>query len=634
MNLMFLFLLGFPTFPQQTLDSLSNLWLEHRIYEQSVIIPTKNNTYLGNTHPSFGARNEKPEREDIIIGDEPAETLLVQGPWIQVGNIFIINDGVLIFRRAQAMIDGNITAMNNGKILADSSYLLIYQRYMYERYIFTTDSVQFIAQQCTLNTNGYQFAMVVKGQAQLTLQDVFFHDWTATWLYNKGKATLRNINYTGEYIFADSSEGEFDLSHNLLAWFYYPNNSQISFTYPDTNFVCDFVFDENTPGVDNIDYRVSIDSCLGVKWGLLPQNGSNATILSSKLSFIGVMCEGNDSIQISGLVNNQYYSDYVVPLSDRYLRLTNTHLNTWTVYSADSSFVDLSNCIIGDFETWKRSFFVAHNFYLDGTGGGSAMIMDSSRAFISLSAINADVMTRSNSFLTISYSGMAWGSIKAADSSSMVLINTTFPENPIPYGWALVWVASISGPSYATAGSLVPIVGSSWIDRGPQQSDIDFDHYRLWWRELGDTLWNPVGSIQQVEVRRDTLDNWNTAGLEPGSYVLRLVLKDNMSDSVSAFKGIILEMAGVSEDDEEERLSKLFEVLSIGQRLIICYSPDVESEGLIDIYNVAGQKVAEFPIKSGEKVFWSAPCQGVFFVKLRTSYGTITAKAVILARNR
>ena len=221
-------------FPQQDIDSISTHSFRNRIDENPAVFSKNNHIYhTEHTLPVQPCIEiEEPTLLDIIIGDEPAETLLITGPWTHIGNIYIIGDGVLRFTHARSAITGNIVVMNTGKLLADSSFLGFEQECMYQHNILITDSAEMTVQACTTDFGGYSKGVVVRGESRYTLTNVFFNDWTATWLFDKGKANLRNINNAGEYLISDSSDVEFNQIDSLLIWFYYTDGCDISFTYP------------------------------------------------------------------------------------------------------------------------------------------------------------------------------------------------------------------------------------------------------------------------------------------------------------------------------------------------------------------------------------------------------------------
>jgi hypothetical protein len=108
-------------------------------------------------------------RDDIIIGDEPAETLDVSGYFYNDGDIIIINDGVLNIKNADFNLAGDIIMINQGKAIIDSSVLNFIQDYIYHHIIYVTDSASFSIENCTLLVSGYLQMIVMQNLIMLTI---------------------------------------------------------------------------------------------------------------------------------------------------------------------------------------------------------------------------------------------------------------------------------------------------------------------------------------------------------------------------------------------------------------------------------------------------------------------------------
>jgi hypothetical protein len=88
-------------------------------------------------------------------------------------------------------------------------------------------------------------------------------------------------------------------------------------------------------------------------------------------------------------------------------------------------------------------------------------------------------------------------------------------------------LAQITAPSASdrlTVGQTIQIVGSVWID--------DFARYTL---EVGSgdnpSTWTPITAAREQAVDRALLGVWNTTGLQPGRYRLRLRVSDSFENT-------------------------------------------------------------------------------------------------------
>ncbi|MCK4672560.1 T9SS type A sorting domain-containing protein [candidate division WOR-3 bacterium] len=559
-------------------------------------------------------------RDDIIIGDEPAETLDVSGYFYNDGDIIIINDGVLSIKNADFNLAGDIIMINQGKAIIDSSVLNFIQDYIYHHIIYVTDSASFSIENCTTSFNSYPFCISIEGTGEFIMNNVVNQDWITAGVAQNASVFLDNVGITGEWLFANDCYAEFNHVDNFLTWYFFHDSSVVDITFPDEDTIFGFYIDSTLSNVGGIGYHVEIDSSTDCMWATIPLKGSDVTINDSELRVTGLMFEGVDSFTVSGLVNNLFYPDYVLPIPDRNYHLINTSVQTWNLYPTDTAHVELSSSIFGELCGFSSSYSIIQNAFCDGTGGH---IEASSDAFVVvfLSSIAADVITKGRGWCFLGYCSMPWGNIWVTGSSVMILINTQFPEDPIVSDTSLAFVAAVTAPSNANTEDTVGVIGSAWIDTGPYHP-LDFDFYRLFYRALGESIWIPVGGEKFEEVRRDTLDYWNTVGLAPDIYEIKLVLKDNAGDSVEAMKQIRLRAVGIEEGISSYEGNCNIELQRIGPRLF--YITIHDSKADIRIYDILGRQIQKI---NASEIYWTAPSSGIFFLKDKN---TKTTKKIIV----
>jgi hypothetical protein len=552
-------------------------------------------------------RKDKPKlRADLVIGDTPAETLSVTGYFYYEGNIIIVGDGVLEVKNADFNLDGDIIIAGHGQAILDSSDFNIIQHYIYEHVIFVSDSASCSITNSETSFSGYQLSVSIALDGEINMRNVTNQDWITAGVQNTASATLRDIKgYSGEWLFLDDCYAEFKHADYLLTWYFFPDGSVVDFDFPEEDTIYNFYLDSTLADVSGVGYHVGIDSCTDCMWATIPLRGSDVTIRNSDMRVTGLMFEGCDTFSVSGLVNGQDYSDWVLPVGDRTYRLINTSVQTWNLYPDDTTNITLSSSIFGELCGFTDSYATIQNAFCDGTGGH---IEASSRSLVAVysSSIFADVITKNGGICVLGNCAMPVGRIWATGSSIMVIVNTSFPEDPIPSDTSIVFVASITAPSSGYTEDSVEIIGSAWIDKGPYQP-LDFDYYRLSFRKVGDITLTPFGTTKYEEVRRNTLDYWNTAGLSEGTYEIKLVLKDNAGDSVEAWKQISLsEGSGVEEEINIPDIS----IKQVSSRLFYIETSKDISE--FKIYNVSGRIISKI---TNNKTYWLAPASGVYYLK-------------------
>jgi hypothetical protein len=558
-------------------------------------------------------------RADLVIGDTPAETLNVTGYFYNEGNIVILNDGVLKVKNADFNLDGDIVIANNGVATFDSSDVNIIQHYIYHHILFVTDSAYCSITNSETSFSGYQISFSIAFDGEINMQNVTNQDWITAGLQHTASAILRDINgYTGEWLFIDNCHAEFNHVDYLLTWYFFSDGSVVDFDFPEDGTLYGFYLDSTLADVSGVGYHVEIDSSTDCMWATIPLRGSDVTIRNSDLRVTGLMFHGADTFDVSGLVNGLDYSDWVLPVSDRNYHLINTGIQTWNLYPDDTTNITLSSSIFGELCGFDDSYTTIQNAFCDGTGGHIEAAHRSLVAVYS-SSIFADVITKDRGICVLGNCAMPVGRIWATGASIMVIVNTSFPEDPIPSDTSIVFVASITAPSSGHTEDSIGIIGSAWIDKGPIQP-LDFDHYRLSFRKVGDLAFTPFGNNLYQEIRRDTLDYWNTAGLTEGPYELKLVLKDNAGDSVEAWKQINLsEASGINEGTINIPDISIKQLR--GRLFYIETGPDITE---FDIYNISGRLIKKI---TTNKTHWLAPSSGVYY--LRNSKKDISKKLVV-----
>lgn len=558
-------------------------------------------------------------RADLIIGDTPAETLNVTGYFYNEGNIIIINDGVLEVKNADFNLDGDIIIANNGVATFDSSDVNIIQHYIYHHILFVTDSAYCSIKNSETSFNGYQLSFSIAFDGEINMQNVTNQDWITAGVQHTASVTLRDITgLTGEWLFLDECYAEFKHVDYLLTWYFFPDSSVVDFDFPEDDTLYGFYLDSTLASVSGVGYHVEIDSSTDCMWATIPLKGSDVIIRNSDLRVTGIMFEGTDTFDVSGLVNGLSYSDWVLPVLDRTYRLINTSVQTWNLYPDDTTNITLSSSIFGELCGFTDSYTTIQNAFCDGTGGHIEAAYRSLVAVYS-SSIFADVISKDRGICVLGNCAMPVGRIWVTGASIMVIVNTSFPEDPIPSDTSIVFVASITAPSSGYTEDSIGIVGSAWVDKGPIQP-LDFDNYKLSFRKVGDVTLTPFGDTKYQEVRRDTLDYWNTSGLSEGTYEIKLVLKDNVGDSVEAWKQINLSLpSGI---DEETINVPDISIKQVGSRLFrIETSPDIKE---FNIYNISGCLIEKI---ATNEIYWLAPASGVYY--LRNSKKDICKKLVV-----
>ena len=271
----------------------------------------------------------------------------------------------------------------------------------------------------------------------------------------------------------------------------------------------------------------------------MPVNGSDVTISNSVMRTIGAWFQYGDTVNVTGLFDNSHYSNFIAPLPDRNLHLINTSVQTWSLYVFDSSMIAISSCELGEVGTQQRSTCNANDFLLDGSGG---YFWATDTSFIVSTGATVYSTTRSerNGIFLLGYSWLPFAAPSAIGSSLLICVQNKLVWDPVAYDQATAWMQNIEFPDTGFVDSSVDVLGSVWIDHGPAGSWMDFGTYSMFYQKSGSTQWTPIVQDSMSEVRNARIGIWNTIGLTPGDYFLRLLVKNNLGDSIESIKGVLL----------------------------------------------------------------------------------------------
>ena len=492
--------------------------------------------------------------DTLFIGIPPLDSLIITGNYTHNGPIMVLGNGILRFKNANATIVGDLYVWgDHAMVTSDSSYLYFPQQYFYQRSLVIAGKGRVVYNNTTLDHSGLSHNLVLTDSARIELANVKNIGFTTCGMSKKSEIDINGINQAGEFVITDQAHLNFNHAKTILLWYQVPDNAIFHYSFPTGDSVNSYILNHVTPGISGIDYNVRVDSSTDVMWALMPSTGSDVSISNSKIRSIGLWFIGHDTIPVSGLVDNSVYTTFTANLPDRILQLTNSSVQTWSLYPMDTVHLDITGCILGEIGSESHCTVITTDAFVDGSGGYWWSTDNTFMAGINCMAVNA-VRSSRNSIFIFGYSSLNQGEISALDNSILMIVQSQLSELPVLYDGSCIWYSMIAGPSSAFADTNVAIRGSAWIDKTPTSLLMDFAWYQMFWQKSEDSIWHPVGGKQYSEKRDEILADWDTHGLEPGSYYLKLVLTDNTPDSNQneAVKGINL-LPGLFGIDEKEK---------------------------------------------------------------------------------
>ncbi len=527
-------------------------------------------------------------KDTYVIGDEPAETLRIDTLWEHFGDVFIVNDGVMIVEDSgRAIIHGNLFVLNQAKLIVTHGTLDFPQEFTYEWSMQVYDSALCEISGGYMRLGNKAFTIgVVQGTVifdTLTLEN----GWITGTLFNGASLYANHVNNVGEWIYHDSSTAYISNVDTLLNWFTLDIGDTAFLELASWDSIWHFVAEHDSNGFYGVQYSVHLDTINFCMWGLLIDYGSYVDISNSKIRTIGLYGTSVDTQNISGLVDSTYYSDFTLGFTDRYLHLSNTTVRTWSLYPSNGFYLNFSSSIVGEVLTMENSMAWGEHYYLDGSGGHFQAAENSFNVAF-FAAMTSEIYTTENGVALLVVSAIPYSRIWARNSSRLYLIQSQFPEKPVAYDSGLVFILNIDEPTEAPVNEIVPVFGTAEIVEGPL-SPIHFDHYSLYWASKEDTTsWYPIAVNIPQKVYRDTLGYWNTTGLAQGEYLYRLAVISTAGDSISMDWGVTLGPSMVKENSSLPTPS-----LYIGEQSLVLNLPYDINNGTLLVFDISGRVIKE-----------------------------------------
>jgi len=471
---------------------------------------------------------------DLVVGlNNPDETVTITGSYYLSGDIKIYNNGVLNFNDANFQFDGNIIIFGNGRLNINNTDINIIQQYIYEHNALILENGSITFSGTRFKSNGQSWGLSLAGDASLSMQDSEISDGFITiGLFERSSADISNTKTPGEFLCFNKNSLKFRGCDFILQWLVLPDSSTVNVSLPSDSLVTNWVFSDNGSSVKGIPYSVEIDSSTNVLWGLISNTGSDAVFKDTELRTVGLMFTGSDSVSISNITNESHYINDVVNITDRNLQLIKCDVHTWSFYPSKGSKLTVTNSVFGEIMSQDSSEVVVDNCVCDGTGG-YVSAHNQSFMIITNSLIRSQVISRNSGVLVGFESAFTGNHLDSDESSIMLLANVQTAVEPRAHASSIIFKSKIK-PVTGECNTTVPIEGTAEIISGPD-IEIQLKGYRVEYSDnFVNPLWRQTDGFHKHSVNNDTLALWNTTGLVPGDYFLRLTMVHSFGDSISA----------------------------------------------------------------------------------------------------
>jgi hypothetical protein len=577
---------------------------------------------------------------DIVVGlTDTLETRVISGAYAHSGNVIVLNHGTLILDHADFRLRGNVYVYNSGTLRIRAGRFTVAQQFAYEFTSAATGAGRIELDSTLADFGGWSWSMLVADSAALSVRSSNLRNGFATIVpVARAGVEYSDSDFSSEFVIFDSCHVTLTDCDSVLPWLHFPDGStaDLALAEPDTT-ILHWELNDSTPGVSGIRYSLTLDTVAHVLWGCFPLPGSNVTFRDSRLRITGLIIPGSDSLTIAGLVNNQHYADYTLPLADRTYRLINTDLTTWNLYPSDSVQLVVNSSVFGELLAQGSCRATIQSSICDGTGGYIGSESKATLLFLG-SLINTQVVSRDRSLMLGGLSSVFYGPVTSTDASAMLLLFCTTERDPVARDTSLLYICDYRIPDGATVEADLAIIGTADIRPGPF-NPASFASYRFSYASAdSQTVWHPIGTTHVRAVVDDTLETWDTHGLEPGGYVLKLTLYNSYGDSLEPVKGVNLGYAGIADRTTPDAARLTLEATPNPCRgpvtITVSPAPNPQSPPpILRIFDATGCLVRTLGIRNSSFVIdLSSFPPGVYVVALESGNRRICRKLVVAAR--
>ena len=497
-------------------------------------------------HPFYATTFQKginkkmlKKSENLVVGyQNPDERVSLSGNQVIWGDIIVVNNGELTFNNANITLYGNILIADNGTLKVSNSILVIASRFIYSNYMMIYQNGKVELDNVNVFLNGFNFICAMLNNSQFRVKDTYFDACITTGVRDNSSATIENSN---PYEWVIQDEGRLaikDSNGPFILWPVFGQGSTVNTSFPEGSHIDNYSIKNGENGFSNISIEISIENSNNVLWGMMVKQGANITIRDSSMTSTAIVSTAQDFFKLNGLVNNQYFSNTILPVNGIHLNFINSSVKIFNFYQNNTHKVKIANSILGEIGVESGSKCEIQNTIIDGSGGFFYTEGETTTTFLSGSLFSHSISSQHSVQVFIN-SNIKNGDIISKDSSVILFANTTHDRTPQALNNSLVIDMAIDTPTFSLTNQIIPLSGSATVFHG-EQSPIRFSNYSIQYKDANTTQWKDIASTLKTPVDYGIIGFWNTHKLEPGIYTLKLTLNLNMGEPIEITRDIML----------------------------------------------------------------------------------------------
>ena len=315
----------------------------------------------------------------FAVDDEPwiiTESVVLTEP-TDLGHVIIIGSGSLTVRdlpEPGLRMSGHIWALGDARVRLENSVIQFLSEYHGQYALVGAEEALVEVVGCDYRVpNGVQHALMVAGNARMTVQDTDFSD---VQLLSAHTATLQASRLNGNFEVLVQNESTMVLADiprdqgegSIWVWVEFPAGSEAEYSPPMPGYIESWSFPP--AGATGIEQIATVDRCETLLWPMLVREDSRVTlrdIPDEHWIVVGFHMPNDGTVE--RLVNDLTYADHTLGFDDRGFRLVNASIDTWNLYPQADAHVTVRDSLLGEILSLENSRVTMERTTIDGTGG-------------------------------------------------------------------------------------------------------------------------------------------------------------------------------------------------------------------------------------------------------------------------
>lgn len=438
-----------------------------------------------------------------------------------------------------------------------------------------------------------------------------------------------------EFIISENTDVNINASEFFMIWYLFSDGDTADYDYPIPNsslfpqashVTSSYSFSNALPNVSGINFIFNVQNTDGLYWGIISRQNSDVTVNNSTILALGFYFDKHSSDSANGFVNDQFYSSYNSPYSDRKFSVNNTKVRVWNFYAVDTAEIVIDNSVFGESLGFGEGIVKVYNSTCDGTGGyfgghgNSKTYVYSSNIIRTFS--NVQILNFQQNSKAWMYNSTIDGNMVISDNAQLLFGNTEYSSVPIINNNAYFAEAWIDTSINYTNDSIIVITGNVWGINGPSNNS-NITRYSIEYSSIDTTDFNLIIDTSDFSFNliNKELATWKTNGIKAGDYLLWLTIFVDGDTAISCNRNIFLSSkTGLHETTNSTR-TRLYPNPTHGK--VKVEGNDIIAINVFDVYgNVLSQNRTDSEIDIG---MYS---KGVYFLSIKTKSGIEVIKLI------